>query len=415
MQRFVFLLFLLTLTVSYAQTPRGTLYLSLSTPLTQKAPSFGQVELPETTFLAIDTLQIDDLLAHETTLYCVAGSQSYTHVGGLLLYDIPSGKRSAVIAMPRPRNVGLWNNILLVSCEEAPFVRAFATDAEHQALFNLDTDVVDLQPHHFMVRGDRVYLVTEKGVSVIGLPTRSLLEEKLYRIDNEFFQSAGTGTYIVELAGELYVDFPLYTAVPRFLLMRLVDNEPVVETLKLVEFFPGLRRPVAAVDRLYIGGGMTHYLPAADTVIPDMQLQADPFAYHSRSASLFRWHEESNTVQILNDETQTGTIDLPAQFRDGWFIPSPEASVSVSEARVSKLRVYPNPARRLLTLSIPMHYAAGATVTMFDARGISRILSRLEAGSASIQLDVTSLAAGSYFLRIQSAQHQDVRHITIAP
>ncbi len=76
----------------------------------------------------------------------------------------------------------------------------------------------------------------------------------------------------------------------------------------------------------------------------------------------------------------------------GWFIPL-QAVLDVQKNEIVTAKVYPNPARGQLTISIPGQYSK-LNAQLFDTTG------RMVLGADGHKLDVSALAAGTYILKL---------------
>jgi hypothetical protein len=77
--------------------------------------------------------------------------------------------------------------------------------------------------------------------------------------------------------------------------------------------------------------------------------------------------------------------------------------VSVSEDTVDSLlgfSVYPNPATDVLTLHLLQPASGDVTVQIVDATGRLMIEQRMNPGSATTSIDISTLANGAYFIQV---------------
>jgi hypothetical protein len=89
---------------------------------------------------------------------------------------------------------------------------------------------------------------------------------------------------------------------------------------------------------------------------------------------------------------------------DGTVAFSPVVSVAGTEAQ-AEFAVYPNPTTDRLTVDLPA--AGGRTYRVINALG--QVLAQGAAYAANASVDVRRLAAGTYFLELQTANGRQVR------
>jgi hypothetical protein len=89
---------------------------------------------------------------------------------------------------------------------------------------------------------------------------------------------------------------------------------------------------------------------------------------------------------------------------DGTVAFSPVVSVASTEAQ-AEFAVYPNPTTDRLTVDLPA--AGGRTYRVINALG--QVLAQGAADAANASVDVRRLAAGTYFLELQTANERQVR------
>lgn len=82
------------------------------------------------------------------------------------------------------------------------------------------------------------------------------------------------------------------------------------------------------------------------------------------------------------------------------------AAASVSEQTAMELSLYPNPTKGLTTIAVsaPNNGSADATVYSVSGTVILTKAFQLKAGSNNLDLDLSSLKAGTYFVRVSNSQ-----------
>jgi hypothetical protein len=77
----------------------------------------------------------------------------------------------------------------------------------------------------------------------------------------------------------------------------------------------------------------------------------------------------------------------------------------------AELRLYPNPARDILSISAdPARVGLRAAVRVTDAHGAEVLRSAIEGPNAgSLELDVRALSSGTYFLELQTGAGETLR------
>jgi hypothetical protein len=83
---------------------------------------------------------------------------------------------------------------------------------------------------------------------------------------------------------------------------------------------------------------------------------------------------------------------------------------------VSSLSVYPNPAGDVLNLTLELSQATPMTLSLIDQLGQKvevRDLSKLESGVNELEMDVSGLSSGVYYLQIESQGRIATRKIVV--
>ena len=83
--------------------------------------------------------------------------------------------------------------------------------------------------------------------------------------------------------------------------------------------------------------------------------------------------------------------------------------IGINDVEQSGIRIHPNPTRDRLTVERPT--AVPATIEVFNAKG-QKVLSTTT-DQAAVTLDVSSLASGSYLLRVTTAEGSSVRSFVV--
>lgn len=80
---------------------------------------------------------------------------------------------------------------------------------------------------------------------------------------------------------------------------------------------------------------------------------------------------------------------------------------------MSELRIYPNPAKEILTIVLPANNENKSSLEIFNILG-NKVLNRnINPTNGSISLDVSSLAPGVYIIKIISGSHNWTEHVVI--
>ena len=108
---------------------------------------------------------------------------------------------------------------------------------------------------------------------------------------------------------------------------------------------------------------------------------------------------------VLNLYFSKGSADLAAvKAIEIYPVTSTLYRAAASPETTSTIRTYPNPAKDQLIVELPFPLAEIKTSSISDTRGQRlQINSHQAAGDRQLQLDVSSLRAGLYLLRMEAA------------
>lgn len=121
-----------------------------------------------------------------------------------------------------------------------------------------------------------------------------------------------------------------------------------------------------------------------------------------------------NFDNIINNGTEEGNWSVKADFESDCGSASQiiDFSVKVKANNIEDIVIFPNPATDLITISSNDDFE-NTTITVFDMQGreLSDTIQINKAHSDQIELDIRSLAAGSYFVKIETNQKRLTKRI----
>ena len=139
MKKFLFTIFFFCAFILIkAQNTDGKLYIhTLRSDFTEKG-ILGQIEYPSGQYSFVDSADINNLTANDTSLYAAGES--------IKIYNLSSNILSDSIGNTDAWHLGIWDDQLLVGSNTSPHFRAYDISQDHNPVFSLDTSKVPFLP-----------------------------------------------------------------------------------------------------------------------------------------------------------------------------------------------------------------------------------------------------------------------------
>jgi len=151
--------------------------------------------------------------------------------------------------------------------------------------------------------------------------------------------------------------------------------------------------------------------------------QPGTYAMHAEQLANFAagttvWlHDALTGSQQLLVAQANYSFTLPATTAPGRFSLEfrPGTATATAAAATTSLLVYPNPAHRSFTISLPLKAPQTAEIVLIDALGrpVRRQSLLLPAAGASAPVDVRGLPAGVYVLKLQTGHQALTQRLVI--
>lgn len=189
-----------------------------------------------------------------------------------------------------------------------------------------------------------------------------------------------------------------------------------------LEVGPFRIQAVAGISNVIVNGGVTP-LPAGQDVVISWTVTGEPglidlwyevggFPYViandlAGSTTTYTWKTPLTTqpeIYIVLDPADAQKVEV------GPFALQEIASVGKHDDASFKVSVYPNPAMNVL--SVQAELAGAVNVTLTDLTG-KQLIARSAHGGEKVELDVSTLASGSYMLSVQQGESTASRMVTI--
>lgn len=159
---------------------------------------------------------------------------------------------------------------------------------------------------------------------------------------------------------------------------------------------------------------------------------ADTTSYHIVDLDNVKYHwniEPQNAAEIVtngnkatlywNNNFKEPNATLSVYIDNGCQSNTVSKTINMSHFSIdenddmSELRIYPNPAKEILTIVLPANNENKSSLEIFNILG-NKVLNRnINPTNGSISLDVSSLAPGVYIIKIISGSHNWTEHVVI--
>lgn len=390
----------------------GKLYIAYTQNVTGLADSIGYYLYPGGQFRTVADFSARDMAKVDDIIFVAPqpgpggrydSLQAISSSSDLALGKVPGNFTAG--------NVERWNDKLVVSCGEAPWLRVLDAMPPYTEVYNLPLlNVLNREPFGMTVYNDRAYMWTDSMFAVIDLSRRQL-ESVIsfpsgFLVQSEFnaILGAADSAYLLLSMGRnansrdsvsvYYINLP-----QRSLEFR---DQYVVSGLLA---FPG----VGAGDIIHFSRYRAYYDPATGKIVQDMPgqtfLPGQASSYDKVSNTLvvmeeasfnrqFMWLEHGDT--IINN---LSPIRLPERTVIVWntlFIDN--LTLPIKPETASLIKVYPNPAKDIVHIDAP----GGEQYELYTLQGARVAGGSIILGKGTIQLG--GLAAGSYLCNI-SGRH----------
>jgi hypothetical protein len=128
--------------------------------------------------------------------------------------------------------------------------------------------------------------------------------------------------------------------------------------------------------------------------------------------------EDAITVQweTLSETNNAGfEVQRAAASADGPESFSEAVTIARQVTEAELLPTYPNPARSQATVRFAVPDRQAVRITLYDLLGrrVQTVVNTDAEGRTEAQLDVSGLASGTYFLRMQTEGHIETQRITV--
>lgn len=148
--------------------------------------------------------------------------------------------------------------------------------------------------------------------------------------------------------------------------------------------------------------------------------QADWFFVQTidQPSSQYNWAKSFYSLNETSDLAETQTVSMPHPKYT--MVKAPvcpriiETSAGSEETEIQAIGVYPNPASNQLNFLFSTHISGDILVDVIDLSGVLQKSTRVEDTGAIVKLatfDVSDLASGVYFLRIQGDRSTTIRFV----
>ncbi|MEZ4687062.1 MAG: T9SS type A sorting domain-containing protein [Bacteroidia bacterium] len=365
------------------------------------------VRFPARTVHNLDSLPATNLAAANGKLYASFSQHQGTgkYLRGIARYDLVTHQREDSTTAIKALDVDVWENMLVVTAAEAPFIRVVDPANQYQSRFELlDTSFVG-GAIKTLVHDDRAYVLGSDKVAVIDLD----LEDTIAVVRTDTIPDFWTTCYnwdLEEAGDQIYIYAEYATGAIRTTLLRIDPATLIASQVAHVEFDLSLEMTEAG-DKMYTYGWQGYYDLVADSLHRD-PAASDPYRY------VVAWDGSSQTAFMKNGRTQTdSTIPMTIKngqagqpitarpFANGFYVPL--SQVNSNDGGLSfQYSVFPNPTPDLLEISFPAPTQV-FRYRMLDPQGRT-LMAGVPQGSRGFQVDLRKLPRGGYFLEIQSAE-----------
>lgn len=150
----------------------------------------------------------NSLFQYRDTLYATDGA------GNIRLYDLKTQTRLLILEKTNARQVDVWNNYLLTTCNVAPFFRVYDRSDNFKQVYASDKKDIKNEAEGLFVSNDRAF-VAVNGLNGFGVnketdSTIAVYDLKKMRLERRLYTYPNPNT-IVETGGFLYVQSLNYT------------------------------------------------------------------------------------------------------------------------------------------------------------------------------------------------------------
>ena len=365
------------------------------------------VRFPAQTVHSLDSLPTTNAATLNGKLYTSFSQQQGVgkYFRGIARYDLVTHQREDTTTLIKAMDVDAWENMLVVTSAEAPYLRVVDPANQYQSRFELlDTSFVG-GAIKTLVYDDRAYVLGGDKVAVIDLD----LEDTIAVVRTDTIPDFWTTCYnwdLEEAGDQIYIYAEYATGAIRTTLLRIDPATLVASQVAHVEFDLS-NEMTEAGDKMYVYGWEGYYDLVADSLYRDPSASS-PYRF------AVAWDDMSQTVflrdgQPLADSAslipvkngQAGQAITTKPFTRGYFVPLSQIN-SNNRGLSFQYAVFPNPTPDLLEVSFPAPTQV-YRYRMLDTQGRT-LMAGVPQGSRGFQVDLRKLPRGGYFLEIQSAE-----------
>lgn len=394
-----------------AQSPTGDLYV------------FGQNELQYVSFPAGTTNTLDSLGATNATnsstrlytsfSYELTNPRSISY--GIASYDLATHQRIDTSTQHPAVDVDVWDNMLVVTTNQAPFLRVVDPAMQYQSRFEVLDSSFTTSPLETLVLDDRAYVLFADKVAVVDLD----LEDTLAVIRTDTIPRFWTTAYNWSLEaanGQVLIYAEYATGAIRTTLMKIDPATLTASQVAHMEFQMSWH-PVAAGDEVFAYRYPSFY----DTNTDSLYIDSTSYVPGTTSFTPLAFDAQSQAIFALGIVEVNGRMPLMV-FPKGQLPPNPSSRANIaSNSRTYRgywvplsvingldqttsfqFSVHPNPTPDMLEVNFPAPTEV-YRYRMLDASGRT-LLAGIPQGNRGFRIDLRDLPRGGYFLEIQSEE-----------
>lgn len=370
--------------------------------------SLQYVRFPAQTVHTLDTLPTTNLTTLDNKLYTsfrkrFAGNN---YQRGIARYDLVTHQREDSTSMIPALDVDTWDNMLVVTSSEAPYLRVVDPTNQFQSRFELlDSSFVG-GAMKTLVHEDRAYVLSSDKVTVVDLD----LEDTIAVVRTDTIPNFWATCYnrdIEEAGDQIYIYAEYATGAIRTTLLRIDPQTLTASQVAHVEFNASSGMTEAG-DKMYAYSWPGYFDLIADSMNFDTaNILHNAYAIDHDDASQttflaqFRPRPGDYPKVIIFKNGQLSQPIPTSLFYQGFFVPLSQIN-SIDQQHSFQYTVFPNPTPDLLEISFPAPTRV-YRYRMLDIHGRT-LMAGAPHGSRGFEVDLRKLPRGGYFLEIQSEE-----------
>jgi type IX secretion system substrate protein len=284
MKQLLLIIFSVTISFAFGQSPKGKLYFSKSST-DSKSGRLGYIDYPSESTKIMDTLAINTFSIYANLLYTASAP--------VRIYTLLNDKLTDSILNSDAYLIQNWEDQIITCSRKQPHFRVYQRNSLIE-IYTLDSTIVPQGIYDLAIAGNKAFLSYDTTVIAIDLPKKQL--DSVISTPHPF-PFAGYNFKLIPALGDLIVDVEYATGAFRFSLIRLHTDNYKVDSL-FHHMGVGFNQFIVPAKELVY---FLFYPSNFNLLTDSLLIQSDsatyqPLAYDSISKALFLYNQPFDSI-----------------------------------------------------------------------------------------------------------------------